>query len=263
MPVAEINGERIHYEDTGGDKPVLAFSHGLLMDHSMFAPQIAALRDTYRCISWDERGHGTTGQVEVLSGFTYWDAADDLAGLLAHCGVSRAVLIGMSQGGFLSLRCALRYPALVRGLVLIATQAGPEDPDQMVGNRALADFWLENGPTETLIENAERILLGGHYADAETWRRKWWHFSPRHFLQCLTALGEREDLTPRLAEIGAPSLVVHGTEDIAIPLAPARALADGLRADFIAVPGAGHGVNLTHPAPVNAAITRFLAALPP
>lgn len=263
MPIAEINGERIHYEDTGGDKPVLAFSHGLLMDHSMFAPQIAALREQWRCISWDERGHGTTGKVEVLNGFTYWDAAEDLAGLLAHCGVTRAVLVGMSQGGFLSLRCALRHPALVRGLVLIGTQAGPEDPDQIVGNRALADFWLQSGPTETLMENAERILLGSHYADAETWRQKWWHFSPRHFLQCLTTLGEREDLTPRLAEIRVPSLVIHGAADIAIPLGPARALAAGLHAELVTVEGAGHAVNLTHPAPVNAAMARFLASLPP
>ena len=90
MPFANLEHHRIFYEDTGGDKPVLAFSHGLLMDRTMFAPQIDALRDTWRCISWDERGHGETGQIAELSPFTYWDCARDLANLLAHLAVSIA-----------------------------------------------------------------------------------------------------------------------------------------------------------------------------
>ncbi len=258
MPFANLSGHRIHFEDTGGDKPVLAFSHGLLMDYTMFAPQIDALRDTWRCISWDERGHGLTGQIAELSPFTYWDAARDLAELLAHQSVTRAVLVGMSQGGFLSLRCALAHPELVAGLVLIDTQAGPEDPGQLVSNRALGDFWLQNGPSEMLIDNAERILLGEGWAGASAWREKWWHFQPRHFLECLNTLGEREDLTHLLGEIRVPSLVIHGDADVAIPLARAEALAAGLHAEFVVVPGAGHAANLTHPEQVNAAIIKFL-----
>ncbi len=56
MPFAAINGQKLFYTDSGGEgKPVLVFSHGLLMDHSMFDPQVAALKDSYRCIAWDER----------------------------------------------------------------------------------------------------------------------------------------------------------------------------------------------------------------
>ena len=60
MPFAHVNGQKLYYEDTGGDGPVIVFSHGLLMDGSMFAPQVEALRSTWRCITWDERGHGQT-----------------------------------------------------------------------------------------------------------------------------------------------------------------------------------------------------------
>src|ERR1700735_2611987 len=127
MPFAEVNGQRLYYEDTGGDGPVIAFSHGLFMDETMFDPQVAALRSRYRCIAWDERGHGQTG--DATEPFTYWDSADDLAALLESLGVERAVLAGMSQGGFLSLRAALTHPGVVRGLILIDTQAGPENPD--------------------------------------------------------------------------------------------------------------------------------------
>ena len=261
MPIADLSHHRIFFEDTGGDKPVLAFSHGLLMDHSMFAPQIEAFREHWRCITWDERGHGQTGQMQDLSPFDYWDSARDLIALLEYLSVPKAVLVGMSQGGFLSLRCALLRPDLVRALVLIDTQAGPEDPAQMTGNRALGEHWLEHGPSETLIDNAERILLGENWPGAAAWREKWWHFSPRHFLECLNTLGEREDLTHRLPEIHVPALVIHGTDDIAIPTAKARELAHGLNASLSLIPAAGHAANLTHPAPVNAAMATFLGRL--
>lgn len=47
MPYAEVNGQRLFYEDTGGDGPPVAFSHGLFMDHTMFDPQVQALQDRY------------------------------------------------------------------------------------------------------------------------------------------------------------------------------------------------------------------------
>jgi len=261
MSVAELGGQRLYYEDTGGAGPVLVFSHGLLMDHAMFAPQIAALRSRYRCIAWDERGHGGTGQMRQLSPFDYWDVADDLARLLAHLGVAKATLVGMSQGGFQSLRCALKYPGLVEGLVLIDAQAGPEVGPQRVGNRALVDFWLQNGPSESLLDNAERVLLGDRWAGAAAWREKWWAVQPRHFLECLATLGEREDLTDRLGGIGVPAMVIHGSADVAIPVSRARSLACGLGGEMVLVEGGGHAANLTHACVVNEAMVGFLSRL--
>ena len=126
MSFADVNGQRVHFEDTGGDGPVLAFSHGLLMDGAMWDPQVAALRDRYRCITWDERRHGLT-ESDGTS-FTYWDSAADLLALLGHLGVTRATLIGMSQGGYLTQRAAVEAPELVESLVFVASQAGREDP---------------------------------------------------------------------------------------------------------------------------------------
>ena len=81
MPFASINGQQIFYQDSGGDAPAIVFSHGLLMDHEMFAPQVAAFQDSYRCIVWDERAHGRTASDETPAPFSYYDSADDLAGL--------------------------------------------------------------------------------------------------------------------------------------------------------------------------------------
>ena len=79
MPYAEVNGQRLSYEDTGGIGPVIIFSHGFLLDGTMFAPQVAALRDRYRCVVWDARGHGKTAGA-TLEPFSYYDSANELAG---------------------------------------------------------------------------------------------------------------------------------------------------------------------------------------
>ena len=60
MPHADVNGQRLFYEDTGDGDDVIVFSHGFFMNHSMFDPQVEALSDTWRCVAWDERGHGQT-----------------------------------------------------------------------------------------------------------------------------------------------------------------------------------------------------------
>ena len=135
MPLAEINGQRIRFDDTGGDGPPVVLSHGFLMDREMFAPQVDALAPEFRVITWDERGFGET----EFDGepFTYWDSARDCLGLLDHLGIDQAVLGGMSQGGFLSLRAALLAPERVRALVLIDTQSGVEDPERLPAYRQM------------------------------------------------------------------------------------------------------------------------------
>ena len=101
MPNALINGATIYYEDTGSNLPAVILSHGFLMDHEMFAPQVAALQSTHRVITWDERGFGGTIATDE---FTYWDSAKDVIGLMDYLGIESCVVGGMSQGGFLGLR---------------------------------------------------------------------------------------------------------------------------------------------------------------
>src|SRR5215207_3129379 len=60
MPHADINGQRIYFEDSGGEGPAVILAHGFLMDQEMFAPQVEALSPDYRVITWDERGFGRT-----------------------------------------------------------------------------------------------------------------------------------------------------------------------------------------------------------
>src|SRR3984893_13871949 len=125
MPVALVNGHPLYFEDSGGSGPSVILSHGFLMDHEMFAPQVEALSGEFRMITWDQRGFGST---PAGGPFTCWDSAADVLALLDHLGIGQAVLVGMSQGGFLSLPVALTAPERVKALALIDTQAGTEDP---------------------------------------------------------------------------------------------------------------------------------------
>jgi pimeloyl-ACP methyl ester carboxylesterase len=260
VPYADVNSQRIHFEDTGGDGPPVILAHGFLMDHEMFAPQVAALAPTHRVITWDERGFGLTeydGQP-----FSYWDSAADCLGLLDHLGIDRAVVGGMSQGGFLSLRVALTAPERVRALILLDTEAGVPDAETMAGEDGMRDVWLAAGPVDELA-NAVATLIIDDPAENPKWIAKWQARDRGFIVDPFNCLHGREDITGRLGEISCPALVVHGTEDHAIPMERAEALAAGLSgAAGVVKVGGAHAANLTNPEPVNEAILGFLAGLP-
>ena len=256
MPIAAINGTNISYSDTGGAGPVVVLSHGILMDQSMFEAQVAALGD-YRVITWDERGHGGTA---ATGPFSYWDSAKDVLGLLDHLGLDSAVLAGMSQGGFLSLRAALHAPERVRALVLIDSQAGLEDPANAESYEQLHQIWLDQGPAP-VQEVVSSIILGpGQWDD---WYAKWAAADRDQFSLAFHTLNERDDITGRLGEIGCPALVIHGTADAAIPMERAEQVRAGLGGDvsFHVVQDGTHAGNVSHPDEVNAAILNFLRTL--
>ena len=259
MPYINVNDANLFYGDTGGDGPTLVFSHGLLMNREMFAPQIERLRRKYRCISWDQRGFGRTGPVN--SPFTYWTSAQDVLSLLSALNIESAALAGLSQGGFLSMRAALLAPKRVSALVLLATRSGIDD-DQTVGNfRALSVEWANNGSVN-VQGMLEKVLLGPD-VDPEPWVTNWRAMGRGDMSYPLDALIDRDDITSKLESLACPSMVIHGVDDIAIEIKHGRQLADGLLAcqEFCEVEGAGHAVNLARPDQVTDAIEGFLANL--
>jgi 3-oxoadipate enol-lactonase len=265
MPTAPLNGIQIDYADSGGEGPAVVLSHGFQLDASMFDAQVAALTPEYRVITWDQRGHGGTA---APGPFSYWDSARDVLALLGHLGIERAVLGGMSQGGFLSLRAAMLAPQRVRGLILIDSQAGTEAEASRPGYEELYQIWLDQGPGP-VQEIVAAIILGpgpwdGWYAK---WAGQYAACAPGNLGQLtwpFRCLMDRDDVTGRLGDIGCPALIVHGREDAAIPLARAEEMRDGLAgpATFTVIDGAAHASNVTHPGAVNAEIVNFLRGLP-
>lgn len=260
MPVAELRGQSFYFEDTGGAGLPLVLSHGFLMDHEMFAPQVEAFGGERRVVTWDQRGHGRTRFDR--NAFNYWDCAEDLAALLDHLAIPRAVVGGMSAGGFISLRLALLQPSRVAGLVLIDTQAGLEDPANIASYDAMHEVWTSSGPSDQLLEMVAAIILGDYPGNPQ-WIAKWSSLPAADLTPVYRCLMDRDDITSRLGEISAPALVLHGELDAAIPLERAEALCAGLRgcAGVVTVPAAGHASNLSQPGPANEAIRGFLAGL--
>jgi 3-oxoadipate enol-lactonase len=260
MPFADINGQRIRFDDSGGEGPPIVLSHGFLMDREMFAPQVAALSPEFRVITWDERGFGET----EFDGepFTYWDSAADCLGLLDHLEIDRAVLGGMSQGGFLSLRAALTAPERVRALVLIDTQAGVEDPERLPAYRQMQQTWLQVGPVDELADTIAGLIIGDRELSVP-WIEKWRQLPRESMGPPADCLFDRDDISDRLAEIASPAIVFHGTADQSIEIALAEALCRGLSgcADVVRIDGAPHASNLTHPDQVNDPLLKFLRSL--
>lgn len=260
MPFAEINGQRIRFDDTGGDGPPLILSHGFLMDREMFVPQRDALAPEFRVITWDERGFGETefdGQP-----FTYWDSAQDCLALLDHLGIDQAALGGMSQGGFLSLRAALLAPERVRALVLIDTQSGVEDPERLPAYRQMQATWLEGGPVDELAQAIASLIIGDPVL-SEPWIAKWRKL-PRESMRAPgDTLFDRDDITDRIGEISCPAIVFHGTADQSIELEKGKALCQALSGctGVVVIDGAPHASNLTHPEEVNGPLLEFLRSL--
>ncbi len=261
MPVVEVRGARLQYEDTGGAGLPLVLSHGFLMDADMFEPQVRALRDRHRVITWDQRGHGRSDPSPEP--WTYWDSAEDLAGLLDHLAVERAVFGGMSQGGFISLRFALGHPERTAGLVLIDTQSGCEDPEKAQQYDVMHDVWVGSGPSDQLVEMVAAIIIGNQSHESAAWTAKWKALEPKGLTPIYRTLMDRDDVTRRMGEIRAPAIVIHGTDDVAIEMPLADKLCATLAGcrGVVRIQGAGHASNLTHPEPVNRAIEEFLASL--
>jgi pimeloyl-ACP methyl ester carboxylesterase len=177
-----------------------------------------------------------------------------------HLNIPSAVIGGMSQGGFLSLRVALTAPERVKALILLDTQAGTEAPESVEPYNGLHAAWVEHGAVAVQDIVASLILGPGDWTE---WFNKWGAMVPEQFTKAFNCLMHRDDVTPRLGEITCPALIVHGTADASIPMEKAEILRDGLAGPttFVAIEGGPHAANMTHSEPVNQAILQFLSAL--
>ncbi|BEK93237.1 3-oxoadipate enol-lactone hydrolase [Nocardia seriolae] len=263
VPFARAIDAEIHYEDSGGEGPVVLLGHEFLMDRTMFASQQAALTPEFRIVTWDARGHGRTRD-EGLP-FTYWTSARDALTVLDQLAVERAVVGGISQGGFIALRTALLAPDRVAALVLLSSEAHEPTPAELTNARKFLDKWCEEAPRPALAEYLARWLIGDDDWYRAVWVKRWLARDPNATEVAAGALLGRDSVLDRLPEITCPTLVIHPTRS-GVPRAHARELADRLPdARYVEIEGARQTVTMTHPVAVNTAIREFLRdlAIPP
>ena len=111
----------LYIEDSGpGPAQTVVFLHGFPLDHTTWDEQVALAKPQFRTIAYDHRGHGKS---EVGSGqYAFELFVDDLFDILDSRGIAKAVLCGLSMGGYVALRAAERAPERIAGLILCDTR---------------------------------------------------------------------------------------------------------------------------------------------
>ncbi|NIP18202.1 MAG: alpha/beta fold hydrolase [Xanthomonadales bacterium] len=266
MPHVNVNGACIHYVDSGAGNKTIVFSHGFLMDHSMFDGQVADLQSRYRCVRFDHRGQG--GSEVTPAGYDIDNLAEDAAALIRALDCAPCHFAGLSMGGFVGLRLAIRYPELIDSLTLLNTSADPE-PRASVRQYALmakVAGWLGFRP---LVGRISRIMFGESFRKdpassppLERWRRFVLSADRTGILRSVSGVLNRPGVTDQLSGIKVPTLVIAGEEDTATPPALARRIHEGIPGSrLVIIPGAGHSSTIEQPERVTEAIDDLLAGL--
>jgi len=258
MPHFEHEGWKLFYEDRGQGPPLLLL-HGLLMDHTIFEPQIEVLAETHRVIAPDLRGHGRSEhRAEERS---LWDLAEDQIALLGALGVEHAVWVGASVGGPIALRAALRHPHRISGLVLIGTQAGAEHPTRLAMYETFGEQVGTTGWTEDALRGTAFINFGPNAPTELTdhWIGHWRAQPVDDILEIMHSLTRRESLLEQLGEVRVPAWVAYGEEDgAALQRHEVEQMVATLPnvVEFVTIPRAGHTPTLQQPDAITALISR-------
>ena len=261
---AQVNGLRLAYGDRGREhERVLLLVHGFPLDRRLWAAQAGALATMTRVIMPDLRGHGKS---EIVPGpFTMDQHADDLAALLDHLKIRRAVVAGLSMGGYVAFAFWRRYPERVRGLILADTRAEPDSAATKIGRDAASARVQQTGVAAYADEMLPRLLAPASLANkkiVEAVRKMMAEQPVEGIVGALGGLRDRVDSLATLPTITVPTLVIAGDADVITPPADARALAAAIPGARLAVIlRAGHLSPLENPRAFNAAVRSFLSGL--
>lgn len=255
MALAEINGTHLEYDDEGvPDGPPVVFIHGWTANRHRWDHQVSTLAKTHRVIRYDLRGHGES---DVPSGgYTIAQMAEDLRALLDHLGIERATLVGHSMGGMTALTFALEHPTRVERLVLVGSIACMlYDP-----SRKLLTAAGKRLPYPLFVRlNIERAFSRRYPRHLKEEQIRASQSNARHVVMAAFASMEQFDVLDRLGEIEVPTLIIHGVDDIQLPLTQARRMKRALPGARLVLVEAGHECTLEAPEEVSDALADFLA----
>ncbi len=259
---ADINGHSLNYVVQGADNGLaVVFIHGFPFNHRMWQPQLQALPRLYRAIAYDVRGHGDS---DVGNGqYTVELFVDDLLGLLDHLAVDRAVVCGLSMGGYIALRAVERHPERFQGLILCDTRSEADTNEAKVKRSGTIAAVRSHGVAAFAGEFVKLVLaprtLEANPSVVQITREMITGNDTLGVRGTLLALAARTDTTPALPDMNLPALVLVGEHDTLTPPADAESLADALPdAELHVIPGAGHMSNLENPAAFNERLLAFL-----
>lgn len=255
MPFCDGSGARIWYEEAGAGPPMLLI-HPNGFDHTAWMYQAAFFSARFRMIAPDLRGYGRSEKVRRRCSMD--ELVGDVVGVCRHAGVERAVIGGVSVGSGIAMALALAYPEKALALVLVGgASSRPKTYDGRIRGYAGPDYadYLETHVKACMSTGFPDTPIGRHLVSHFLERGRW--HDGETIAEVFRARGD-VDLTPRLGEIGAPTLVINGEHDMSLAAGSATATAiRGARRRLIA--GAGHVCQLEDPSGFNGAVLEFLA----
>jgi pimeloyl-ACP methyl ester carboxylesterase len=265
MPTITTNGVEMYYIREGQGEPVVLVP-GLLFGAHHWQPQIDALKADHDVIAVDLRGQHHTQTTDDPAGYDMWNQMEDVYGLIQQLGIAPVHYVGLSMGGFIGMRMALRHPEALRDLVLIDTTDLPEEPEKVEMYEAFRKE-VEGGGLENVAPAMPPIFFKAAYIDGQPDKVEEWldelragnHQGTAHASR---GVDNRDDVSDRTPTISVPTLVIHGTEDAAIEMDRAEALASRIPgARLETVEGAGHQSNVDSPDEISRLLRGFLAEI--
>ncbi len=252
MPKVKVNGIMLYYESVGEGYPLI-FTHGFSATHAMWKAQEPLSRQ-YRLITYDARGHGDSDSPSSSDEYSADISVEDLFQLMNALEIEKAVIGGLSMGGYISLRFYLKYPELVSALIIMDTGPGYRNPTRMAE-------W--NQSREELAEQLEREGINVLAAQANTQGRREISLkqNPIGLAHMSRKVVAQHDswVIENLDKIEVPSLILVGENDTSFLQAAQYMEKNIAGAQLIVVPNAGHSANIDNTEFFNDAILNFLS----
>lgn len=272
MPTLFINGAQIYYEDSAPNqdnlpqdqqKPVLLFAHGLLWGTHLYDKQVEHFKSSYRCIAFDFRGQGKSEVTK--SGYDMDSLAEDAIALLEALEISKCHLVGLSMGGYVAQRVALKRPDLLHSLILLDTGAEAENPEKKADYKKMlrAIHWLG---IKRISKKVMPIMFGETFLndksrkqEYKTWLEHLRQNNKKGAMRATAGVIERDGVLSRLPDINLPTLIVVGDEDKPTPYEEAQKMHFAIKGSKLAViKQAGHSTPVEQPERLNQVMSTFL-----
>ncbi len=249
--------------DASGDGVAVLLLHGFPLDRTMWR-QVSGKLTGWRRIAPDLRGFGLTEAPE--SGYSIGAYADDLVALLDTLHIERAVVCGLSMGGYVAFDMVRRYSDRVRALILMNTRATPDNAEGRAKRDATLARVRRDGPTFLAAEMLPKLLAPATRQTmpdvVEHVRNMITNQVSDGVAGALAAMRDRPDSTLTLSGIDVPTLVMAGRDDQIVPAAESRTMAEGIpHAQFSVIPDAGHLTPMEQPVNVTRVVKEFLESL--
>lgn len=259
-----VSGFQLSYDEAGKGVVPIIFLHGFPFDKNMWQGQLDFLKDSYRIILCDIRGFGkSTDEKSTLSMDLF---ADDLIAFMDALNIEKAVVCGLSMGGFISLNAIERFPERFVGLILCDTQCIADSPEVKAKRYKTIDEINANGASG-FNEGFVKSVFSKHSLEnkkglVDQLSTVVFANTDHIIKQGLTALAERSETCSSLGRISTPTMILCGREDTVTPLMQSIHMRASIEGALLHVIGqAGHVSNLEQPDEFNDHLRSFLKSL--